>query len=177
MRLCFLISLVLFSCSNDPEVVKEFIASNGLPVERLKEAEIMHTEMGFLKVKIISSTIERYQNKQPQLIFSNGIKVIFYNDTAAVQSILEAENAKIDEQKKIMTASNNVILTSYDGKRLATEQLIWDEKGNKIYTDKKVVITTGKEVVEGQGFVSNPDFTEYSISRIHGTVDFETSIE
>ena len=39
------------------------------------------------------------------------------------------------------------------------------------------VITTGKEVIEGKGFVSNPDFTEYSISKIHGTFDFETSIE
>lgn len=177
MRFCFLISIVLFSCSNDPEVVKEFISSDGLPVEKIKSAEIIHTESGVLKVKIIATTIERYQNKHPQLIFSNGIEVIFYNDTASVQSILKAENAEIDEHKKIMTAFNNVILTSSDGKKLETEELIWDEKENKIYTEKKVVITTGKEVIEGKGFVSNPDFTEYSISKIHGTFDFETSIE
>jgi hypothetical protein len=55
--------------------------------------------------------------------------------------------------------------------------LIWDEKNNKIFTDKKVKITTGKEVIEGEGFVSNPDFTEYSISKIHGTFNFETPNE
>ena len=176
MRLCFFLSVLLSSCSNDPEVVKEFIVSKDLPIEKIEGAEIIHTESGILKVKIISKTIERYQNKQPQLIFSNGLEVVFYKDTI-VQSILEAENAEIDEQKKIMTASNNVILTSSDGKKLETEELIWDEKEDKIYTDKKVVITTGKEVIEGDGFVSNPDFTEYSISKIHGTFDFETSVE
>jgi hypothetical protein len=55
--------------------------------------------------------------------------------------------------------------------------LIWDEKNNKIFTDKKVKITTEKEVIEGEGFVSNPDFTEYSISKIHGTFNFETPNE
>ena len=73
-----------------------------------------------------------------------------------------------------MTASQSVVLTSSTGKKLETEQLIWDENKNKIYTDKKVVITTDKEVVKGEGFISNPDFTEYSISKIQGTFNFET---
>jgi LPS export ABC transporter protein LptC len=176
MRLWFFLSVVLSSCSNDPEVVKEFIISKDLPIEKIEGAELLHTDNGNLKVRIVASTIERFQNKQPQLIFSNGLEVIFYKDTI-VQSILESENAEIDEQKKIMIASNNVILTSSDGKKLETEELIWDEKENKIYTNNKVVITTGREVVEGDGFVSNPDFTEYSISKIHGTFDFETSTE
>ena len=76
-----------------------------------------------------------------------------------------------------MTAKDNVVLTSENGKRLETEELIWDEKKNKIYTDRKVKITTGKEVIEGEGFSSNPDFTEYTISKIHGTFNFETSID
>ena len=40
-----------------------------------------------------------------------------------------------------------------------------------------MIITTGKEIVEGEGFVSNPDFTEYQISKIHGTFDLETSTQ
>ena len=60
---------------------------------------------------------------------------------------------------------------------MESEELIWDEKNNKIYTYKKVKITTGKEVIEGEGFVSNPDFTQYSISKIHGSFNFETPNE
>ena len=91
-----------------------------------------------------------------------------------MQSILKAEHASIDEQKKIMIASQNVILESSDDKKLETEELVWDEMSNKIYTDKKVKITTGEKVIFGEGFISNPDFTEYSITQIHGSLNFDS---
>jgi LPS export ABC transporter protein LptC len=74
-----------------------------------------------------------------------------------------------------MLAQNNVVLTSsQEYKELETEELIWDEKKDKIYTDKKVKITTNKKIVYGEGFISNLDFSQYSIAKIRGTFDFET---
>jgi LPS export ABC transporter protein LptC len=177
MRLFFLLSIVLCSCSNNSELVKEFIAIENLLIEEIEGAEMLHTEKGVLKVKIIATTIKRFKNMQPQLVFSNGLEVIFYNDSGGVESVLKAQSAEVNEINNVMTALDNVILTSSSGKKLETEELIWDEKKNKIYTDKNVVITTGKEVIEGDGFESNPDFSEYSISKIHGTFDFKNSIE
>jgi len=177
MRLFFLLSVFLYSCSNDPQLVKEFIAIENLPIEKIEAAEMLHTENGILKVKIIATTIKRFKDLQHQLVFSNGFEVVFYNDSGSIKSVLKAVNAKVDEINNIMTASESVVLTSSEGKKLETEELIWDENKNKIYTDKKVIITTGKEVIEGKGFESNPDFSQYSISKIHGTFNFETSTE
>lgn len=177
MRFLFFLTLIFVSCSNDPKLVQEFVSSEVLPIEKIEGAEMLHTENGKLKVKIVATTIERFNNQQPQLVFSNHLVVYFYNDSAMVQSTLKAEYAEINDEKKLMTAKENVILINIAGKKLESEELIWDEKNNKIYTDKKVKITTGKEVIEGEGFVSNPDFTEYSISKIHGTFNFETPNE
>ena len=177
MRFLFFLVLIFVSCSNDPKLVQEFVSSEVLPIEKIEGAEMLHTENGKLKVKIVATTIERFNNQQPQLVFSNHLVVYFYNDSALVQSTLKAEYAEINDEKKLMTAKENVILINIAGKKLESEELIWDEKNNKIYTDKKVKITTGKEVIEGEGFVSNPDFTEYSISKIHGTFNFETPNE
>jgi len=167
---------LLLSCSNDPEDVKAFFIQDNLLIEKIDEAEMLHTENGFLKVKIVAANIERFKDSQPQLVFSNGIKVVFYNDTGSVVSVLTAFNAYVDENSKIMTATDSVVLTSYEGKKLETEELIWDENKNKIHTDKKVLITTNKEVVEGEGFESNLDFSKYSISKIQGTFNFENRI-
>ena len=71
-----------------------------------------------------------------------------------------------------MIASDNVVLISSQGKRMNTDELIWDEAKNKIYTEKRVIITTEKQVIEGEGFESNPDFSEYFITKINGTFDF-----
>ena len=87
--------------------------------------------------------------------------------------MLKAVNAEVNEVNNIMIASETVILISSEGKKLETEELIWDKKRNKIYTDKKVIITTDKEMIEGEGFQSSPDFLQYSISNIQGTFNFE----
>ncbi len=167
-----LLLMMLFSCTNDPKLVQDFVRGKEQPIEQIKEAEILHTENGKIKVKIVANKIERFQNQHPGLIFSEGMEVYFYNDSSNLQSVLMANHASIDENKKIMVAKNNVVLTNNDDKILETEELIWDESKNKIYTDKEVKIITGKEVVYGEGFTSNSDFSQYSITKIHGTFDF-----
>ena len=174
IRLLLLFSVALVACTNDPELVQDFVSDKQQAIEQIKGAELLHTENGKIKVRIVANKIERFQNQQPGLIFSEHMEVYFYNDSSDLQSTLMANDASIDEDKKIMLAQNNVVLTSSDDKKLETEELVWDEKQEKIYTDKKVKITTGKEVVYGEGFTSNPDFSQYSITKIHGTFDFET---
>ena len=176
MRFLYLF-FVFFSCSNTAESIKEFISLENLPIETIINAEILHSEKGKVKVKIIAGKIERYLNTQPQLLFIDGINITFYDDSANVKSTLIAERAEIDEVKKIMTASKNVLLISSNNKKLETEILYWDEKRNRIYTDNQVFITTNKETIVGDGFISNPDFTEYSISNISGIINLETATE
>ena len=174
MRLFLFFLIPLISCTNDPRVVQEFVSDKQQPIEQIKGAELLHTENGKVKVRVLANSIERFQNIQPALIFSDHLEVYFYNDSSQLQSTLMADYASIDEMKNIMMAQNNVILISGDDKKLETDELIWDEKKKTIYTDKKVKITTGKEIVYGEGFTSTPDFKQYSISKIHGTFDFAT---
>jgi LPS export ABC transporter protein LptC len=174
MRLFLFFLVVLVSCTNDPKLVQEFVADKQLPIEQIKGAELLHTENGKVKVRVVASRIERFQDIEPSLIFSDHLEVYFYNDSSQLQSTLMADYASIDEGKKIMLVQNNVILISSDDKKLETDELIWDENKNKIYTDKKVKITTGKEVIYGEGFTSTPDFKKYSITKINGTFDFAT---
>ena len=177
MRLFLFFLVVLISCTNDPKLVQEFVSDIQQPNEQIKGAELLHTENGKLKVRVLAISIERFQDIQPSLIFSDHLEVYFYNDSSQLQSTLMADYASIDEDKKIMIAQNNVTLISSEDKKLETDELIWDETKNKIYTDKKVKITTGKDVIYGEGFTSTPDFKQYSITKIHGTFDFATQTD
>ena len=177
MRLFFFFLVVLSSCTNDPKLVQDFVRDKKQPVEQIKGALLLHTEKGKVKVKVVANNIERFQDIQPSLIFSNHLEVHFYNDSSQLQSTLKADDASIDEETKIMLAKNNVILISVNDKKLETDELLWDENRNKIYTNKKVKITTGKEVIFGEGFTSTPDFKKYSITKIHGTFDFATQTD
>ena len=154
-------------------IVKEFFSEQSLPVEKIKKAQLIQTVNGKIKVEVFANFIERFQETQPELVLSDSIVINFYNDSLSIAARLEADVAYIDNEKRIMIASGNVILKGND-KKMESEELIWNERNNSIYTEERVKITTDKEVVFGTGFISDPSFREYSISNIHGSVDFSS---
>ena len=97
----------------------------------------------------------------------------FYTDSTNKKSILTSQNASVNNKTQIMIATDNVKLLSYDNKELLTEELIWDQKNNLIYTEREVKISTEDEVIYGVGFSSTPDFTEYEIKKAKGSFNFK----
>ena len=152
--------------------METFVSGENPPSETIKEAELTYTEKGKVKVKIISKQIERYTARST-INFSGGIIVYFYNDSAIITSTLTAEEAIIDEKKEQMMAQVNVELVNHKQEKLNTEQLIWDEKSNLIFTEKTVRITTKEEVIFGEGFESTPDFSSYKITNVRGSINIK----
>ena len=72
-----------------------------------------------------------------------------------------------------MVVKNNVVIRNINGDILETDLLNWDENKQEIYTDDFVKITTKSEVIYGQGFVSNQNFSKYTIKNIKGTILLE----
>ena len=52
--------------------------------------------------------------------------------------------------------------------QLETEELIWDEKKEKVYSNKFVKITKPDEKIYGYGVEANQDFTRWKINAIEG---------
>ena len=79
----------------------------------INDLEIKHNKNGLLKIKIIASKIQRYQFKEPSLVFSDNFTVYFYNDSSKVESILQAEEATLNENDKIMKAFKECCLNKF----------------------------------------------------------------
>ena len=168
MRLIiFFISLMFFSCQNNPDLVNDLFQTKAFPVEVISKSKMIHTEEGEIKLEIIANKIERFVGDSARLSFSNGFNVTFYNRSGNVTSNLFAQNAIVDEKNNLMTARDSVVLKSKK-KKLETELLIWDEKKEKIYTNNDVIITTDNEVIYAKGFESDPNFSDYTLKKISG---------
>tara|TARA_Y100000766_G_scaffold198296_1_gene170626 strand:- start:80 stop:553 length:474 start_codon:yes stop_codon:yes gene_type:complete len=155
--------------------VKEFVEQEKLPVEETEYAKIIVTDNGNLKVKASAHSIKRYDNTQPALILEGDVKITFYDNSKIANSFLYSNYLEIDQENNVMIARDNVVLISKNSDKLETEQLTFDEKKEKIYTIQKVIITTKKEVIQGEGFESNLDFSQYKLSMIHGVFDINVS--
>ena len=166
--------IVLASCENSEEKISNFIDLENLAVEQLTNSEIIYTENGHLKVKVISQSMEQFSDKEERIELSGGVNFDFYKlDITNTKSVLTCEKATINNATNIMIANNNVVLKGSDNKELKSEQLIWDKNKNLVYTEAEITIQTEDEIISGVGFKSTPDFTEYEIKKAKGVFSLE----
>ena len=170
-----IIALTLFSCKKDKEKLAKIaqIQSN-TGVERATEVAISYTDSGILKAKIFSPLMERYPQKtEPYMEMKKGVKGYFYNKMGETESSLTANYAISYENTKIIEVRNNVHVKNIVGEELETEKLIWDQRREMIYTDNFIKIKTQDEILYGNGFESNQNFTRYRIKNLKGRVSIK----
>ena len=63
---------------------------------------------------------------------------------------------------------DSVVWESLNKEILETTELIWDEKEERVFTNKFVVIRRPGEIITGYGFESNQDFTYSKIKSVTG---------
>lgn len=175
------ISGILFvSCNkNDIETINLYKKEKKLPDISVKEAEIVFTDSGKTKVKVKAPELHKYKlENEPYTEFPEGLNVYFYNFRQNVKSTIKANYAIYYEDKNLWEAKDDVRAVNQKGEKLNTEHLYWDQKKEKIYSNKFTRITSGEEVFSGKnGFVSNQDFTKWRLKKSKGTVKIEDDNE
>lgn len=169
------LSILLFSCSNDLETIKEISIQNqsSFPVETIKDCEIIYSDSSKVRVLLNAAVMNRYNDEKKYLKLKDGLRVQFFDEKGKKESELLSDYAIIDEENDIMQAEKNVVVRNVNGDVLETETLNWSQKKQEIFTDDFIKITTQNEVIFGQGLVSNQNFTKYTINKIKGTISID----
>lgn len=136
---------------------------------------IFQSENGKTKYKFESPLMEVYEHaKQPYTEFREGLFVTTYNDsTMAVESTLRADYGLMLEKQDLWEAKGNVVVTNAKGEKLETQQLFWNRKTKRIYSNVDSKITSGNNVYVGEGFESDEEFKDWEFRRTVGTFEFE----
>jgi LPS export ABC transporter protein LptC len=172
-----LLFFTLASCEPDIEKVLLIADKERFPLETSDNVELLYSDSARVKVKLTAGRMERFVGADPYLELPKGVVVLFYTDSLTVKSSLTANYAVRYVNTNIMEARNDVVVINEKGERLNTEHLIWDEQKSKIYSDEFVKITTKDEIIYGNGFEANEDFTKYKIFNIKGTINLKTDAQ
>jgi LPS export ABC transporter protein LptC len=165
-----LFSLLLSSCKNDLDQARLVISRANVNIEKGKKVEINYSDNGIVRIKAIAPTATRFNKDRPYFEFSDGIKILFYNEEHNVESTLTAKYATAYENSHSMTARDSVVVINNKGEILNTDELIWDEDKKIIYSNSFVKIRTPDEIIYGNGMTANENFTGYVIKNITGTI-------
>jgi LPS export ABC transporter protein LptC len=166
--------VAIWGCKNDPAVVKQLAKDVEMPVSSTKNVEMLYTDSARLRAKVKAPRRDTYLGEKERIEFTEGVEVKFYDEDGSESGELKAKYAINNTKTEQMIARNNVqLVNKLEGKRLETEELIWDQKTGRIYSDKFSKITSKQEVIYGDGFESNQDFSQYRILKIRGIVNME----
>jgi LPS export ABC transporter protein LptC len=170
----FFVLLVLQACTNESDKDKVMNERINLPIETGRNIYITYTDSGLTKAKVFAPILERFATEtRNETVMKNGITAYFYSKDGKIDSYLKSKFALRYDREKKMIARNDVILVNSKGDTLNTEELIWEEAKQTIHSDKYVRITTKDEIIMGDGFESNTEFTKYKIFSIRGTISLK----
>ena len=174
---CLLLAVLsLVSCHNDIKKIKETIDSSMLNTERADSVTIIYSKEGNTKAQMFAKTFNHVQDAKPPYIeMKNGLRVLFYNDSMQLQSTLLAKYGRYFEQNGNVLVRDSVVVFNIKREQLNTEELIWNEKLQKFFTQKFVKITTPTQIIYGNGLESNQNFTDYTILQVKGIIGVKPS--
>jgi len=161
---------ILCSCENDIEEIKSLTENKKSPVQSGKNVELIYSEKALVKIKVTAPIMEEYVGEEHYQEMTEGINVVFYDSLMNENSTLTSKYAIHKVKEKIMEVENDVVIVNAKGEQLNTEHLIWLQETEKIYTDEFVKITTGDEIIMGDGLEANQDFSKWKIHKIRGTI-------
>lgn len=168
-----LIAAFFMSCrkTGSDELEKLIEQSENLSVEEAHDVVIRYTDSSVLKATISAPLMIRYpKKKEPYTEMPEGLYATFYDDQGVEDSKLSAAYGINYEGKKLIKLTDSVRVVNKKGEELKSEELYWDQKEKRIYTNTFVRIIRNGETLRGDGFESNETFTKYRILRPAGPV-------
>lgn len=111
--------------------------------------------------------------KEPYWYFPEGIYVEKFDTLLHSEASIKADTAYYFEKKGLWHLMGNVEVESLEGERFDTPELFWNQKEEKVYSDKYIRIQQEEQIITGIGFESNQDMTRYKIFNSQGVFPVE----
>ena len=170
------VMFVLFpSCSGKNKKLAEAISENDtLPSMKSLGVTTLISDSGITRYKIVAEEWLIHDKKNPPYwAFEKGVYLEKFDTLFRVDASIKADTAYYHEKKKLWELRGHVQILSQRGDKFQTDLLFWDEKKEKVYSDKFIQIEQEDKVIRGYGFESNQDLTEYEIKNTTGVFTVE----
>lgn len=131
---------------------------------------IISSKDGVTQYRFVTPLLERYEMaEEPYMLFPKGIEIETFSDsTRQMESYLRADWATFNETKQLWEAKGNVVGVNIDGDSLYTQQIFWDQKEARVYSNVDTKVKTGGQVVLGSGFESDDKLSDITMGGNRG---------
>lgn len=111
--------------------------------------------------------------KAPKWTFPRGVFMEKFDDNMQRDATVECDSATYFEKRRLWRLDGNVRIMNVRNERFLTEQLFWDQRSQRVYSDSFIHIERQDRIIEGYGFNSNDRLSEYQVNRVSGIFPVE----
>lgn len=162
-----LLATLLLACSPTPKKVQPSgvaASRNELPVLTTDSVTTLISDSGITRYRIEAPQWTVYdKTEHPYQEFKDGIYLEQFDEALKVQASLKADYAYYHEDDQIWTLRGNVHALNRKGEQFDTPELNWNQQTHRVYSDSSIIITREKSTIEGVGFDSNEEMSQYTI--------------
>lgn len=168
MKLRFLILLLLvcpafFSCreSLDPEALKVYDG----PVNSATNIFLVQSDSAIVRSEITAPKQLEFLNGNIE--FPEGIEIKFFSKEGQLETTMVANRGYFMKNENLYRGEGNVQIQNLPkDQKLQTEEIFWDQPGQKIYTDKFVTIQERQTLFNGTGMEADDSFSNYTLKQV-----------
>lgn len=171
MNIVIVISVTMFfSCKNNFKEVQKIGIPENEPIGIAKDISLKYTDSAKLKAHLISPKMLDYSNRDFAFNeFPDGVNLKLYDELGRESTVI-SDYAIVYDQTNLIDLKGNVVLTTHDGNVLNADQLYYDQEKNWLFTNQPVKFNTRDQIINGNGFDSNMDFSQARVLEITGIV-------
>lgn len=167
--------LLTVSCSREKEVVEvAFDPETTYTMKTIDMASLI-SDSGLTRYRMNAKEWLVFSKaREPFWYFPAGIYVEKFDTLFQAEASIKADTAYYFTQKELWHLINRVEVVNLEGKRFETSEMFWDQKTQKIYSDKPSLVIEKEDSMLGlYGFEANQDMTEVRMFKFQARFDLQ----
>ena len=166
--------MMLFSCENSLDKVKEFIDTDTISGILAYDITITRSDSGFVQARLTADVMHNVEGDSAILEFPKGFVADIYDRNNEPSTMIRGDYGIRYDSEELVFIRDSVVVENLKTKEtLFTETLYWNQKSKKIYTRNAVKIVSPDKIIFGDSLNANEDFTQRVIHGMRATLEIE----
>lgn len=171
-RITITVSVVvmsLFSCKDKNEnLIAMTYDPDSVPTMITTFASQLISDSGITRYKLEADLWLVFDKaKEPYSFFPEGLYLERFTPDFEIEATVKADTAWYYNEKDLWRLKKDVHVENMKGEQFDSDELFWDQKNGRVYSEAYIEIKSGVTELKGYGFESNQTMTDYRIFRPH----------
>lgn len=159
---------LLCACEDEKkEVIHAKTNPETTPTMITTDVTTLISDSGITRFKITTPLWNVFDEAaDPRWTFPSGLHLEKFDPAFKPEATIDCDSATFFKDRQLWRLDGYVNIRNTLGEKFLTNQLFWNQREQKIYSDSFIHIEKQGRVIEGYGFESNEQMTIYNVLRV-----------